>query len=38
MDVLCETIGWAVVDPFNEGKKGAATGKLAGNLTLLVKF
>ena len=26
-----EAIGWAVVDPFNEGKKGAATGKLAGN-------
>lgn len=25
-----ETMGWAVVDPMNEGKKGAATGKLAG--------
>jgi len=26
-----EGLGWAVTDPFNEGKKGAATGKLAGN-------
>jgi len=26
-----EVLGWAVVDPFNEGKKGAATGTLAGN-------
>lgn len=26
-----EILGWAVVDPFNEGKKGAAQGKLAGN-------
>ena len=26
-----EALGWAVVDPFNEGKKGAASGKLAGN-------
>lgn len=26
-----ETLGWAPVDPFNEGKKGAATGKLAGS-------
>ena len=26
-----DVLGWAVVDPFNEGKKGAATGKLAGN-------
>lgn len=25
-----ETLGWAVVDPMNEGKKGAAMGKLAG--------
>jgi hypothetical protein len=25
-----DILGWAVVDPFNEGKKGAATGKLAG--------
>jgi hypothetical protein len=25
-----DVLGWAVVDPFNEGKKGAATGKLAG--------
>lgn len=26
-----DTMGWAVVDPMNEGKKGAATGKLAGS-------
>ena len=26
-----EALGWAVTDPFNEGKKGASTGKLAGN-------
>lgn len=26
-----EVMGWAAVNPFNEGKKGAATGKLAGN-------
>jgi len=26
-----EVLGWAVVDPFNEGKKGEATGKLSGN-------
>ncbi len=26
-----ETMGWAVVDSFKEGKKGAAMGKLAGN-------
>jgi hypothetical protein len=26
-----DILGWAVVDPFNEGKKGSATGKLAGN-------
>lgn len=26
-----DTLGWAVIDPFNEGKKGAATGTLAGN-------
>jgi len=26
-----DVLGWAPVDPFNEGKKGAATGKLAGN-------
>lgn len=25
-----ETVGWAVEDPFNEGQKGAALGKLAG--------
>ncbi len=25
-----DMMGWAVVDPMNEGKKGAATGKLAG--------
>ena len=25
-----EVLGWQVVDPFNEGQKGAATGKLAG--------
>ena len=27
-----EEVGWAVQDPFNEGKKGAALGKLAGNI------
>lgn len=27
-----EEIGWVVQDPFNEGKKGAALGKLAGNI------
>lgn len=26
-----ENIGWAVVDPFSEAKKGVATGKIAGN-------
>lgn len=26
-----ETMGWAVIDPMNEGKKGAAMGKLAGS-------
>lgn len=26
-------LGYMVVDPFNEGKKGAAQGKLAGNMT-----
>lgn len=26
-----EVLGWSVVDSFNEGKKGQATGKLAGN-------
>jgi len=26
-----EILGWAVIDPFNEGKKGSATGKLSGN-------
>jgi hypothetical protein len=26
-----EVMGWAPVDPFNEGKKGAATGKIAGS-------
>lgn len=26
-----DTMGWAVVDPMNEGKKGAATGKLSGS-------
>ncbi len=26
-----DVLGWAVLDPMNEGKKGAATGKLAGN-------
>jgi hypothetical protein len=26
-----DVLGWAIVDPFNEGKKGSATGKLAGN-------
>jgi len=26
-----EIMGWAVVDPFNEGKKGQALGKLSGN-------
>lgn len=26
-----DIMGWAVLDNFNEGKKGAATGKLAGN-------
>jgi hypothetical protein len=25
-----DVLGWAVIDPMNEGKKGAATGKLAG--------
>lgn len=25
-----EILGWAVIDPFNEGKKGASTGKLSG--------
>lgn len=28
---FAEVHGWAVVDPFNEGKKGKATGKLAGD-------
>ena len=27
-----EVLGWAVIDSFNEGKKGAATGKVAGNM------
>src|SRR6056297_9115 len=27
-----EVLGWAVIDSFNEGKKGAATGKIAGNM------
>ncbi len=27
-----ETMGWAVTDSFNEGQKGAATGKLAGTM------
>lgn len=27
-----EALGWAVTDPFNEGKKGAATGKLSGSV------
>lgn len=26
-----DIMGWAVVDPFNEGKKGNSTGKLAGS-------
>jgi uncharacterized protein YbcI len=26
-----DILGWAVIDNFNEGKKGAATGKLAGH-------
>jgi len=26
-----DVLGWAPVDPFNEGKKGASTGKLSGN-------
>ena len=26
-----QVMGWAIEDPFKEGKKGAATGKLAGN-------
>jgi len=26
-----EILGWAIVDPFTEGKKGAAQGKLSGN-------
>ena len=26
-----EVMGWAPIDPFNEGKKGAATGKLSGS-------
>lgn len=26
-----DMMGWAVIDPMNEGKKGAATGKLAGS-------
>lgn len=26
-----EILGWAVVDPFNEGKKGMSLGKLSGN-------
>jgi transposase-like protein len=29
---FAEEVGWAVQDPFNEGKKGAALGKLAGNI------
>lgn len=27
---FADTLGWAVVDPMNEGKKGAAMGKLSG--------
>lgn len=27
-----DMLGWELSDPFNEGKKGAATGKLAGHL------
>jgi len=27
-----EVLGWAVVDPFNEGKKGTATGVLSGHM------
>lgn len=26
-----DVLGWMVIDSFNEGKKGAATGKIAGN-------
>lgn len=26
-----DVLGWAVIDNFNEGKRGAATGKMAGN-------
>lgn len=26
-----EVLGWSIIDSFNEGKKGQATGKLAGN-------
>jgi hypothetical protein len=27
-----QTMGWAIEDPFREGNKGVATGKLAGNM------
>lgn len=27
-----EVLGWSIIDSFNEGKKGAATGKIAGGL------
>jgi len=27
-----DVLGWMVIDSFNEGKKGSATGKIAGNL------
>ena len=27
-----EFLGWQIVDPFNEGQKGASTGKLAGTM------
>jgi hypothetical protein len=26
-----EVLGWSIIDSFNEGRKGAATGKMAGN-------
>ena len=33
-----DMMGWAVIDPMNEGKKGAATGKLAAHLILQVRY